>query len=143
MSSAAVRSAFREQLANGIASADVSAPYVEVINSPTAPKDRPAEWCALNFQGADEEPVTLGKNDDTRTFRETGVVFAHACAPANKEDTRAVEIADEIRTLFRDAILTGGVVVETVSPPDTLEGKPDGKVFKAIVEMTYRFDITA
>jgi len=142
MSAGIVRAAFRSHLASAITATDVSAPYLEAINNTQPAKDRPAEWCALDFAGADEEPISLRSPD--RLFRETGTVFAHAIAAANSgDDTRAVEIADQIRTAFRGANLGNGIVVETVSPPDTGDGKPDGRIFRAIVEIVYRYDFTA
>ncbi|MEM9043514.1 MAG: hypothetical protein AAGC81_02380 [Pseudomonadota bacterium] len=143
MSAGVVRTAFRDHLAASIVLNSVSAPYIETLNSTTDTADRPDEWCTLDFAGAEEEPISLGNAPGDRAFRETGTVFAHAMAEANKGDDRAVEIADEIRAAFRDVNLGVGIQVETVSPPDTGEGKPDGRVFRAIVEITYRFDFTA
>lgn len=143
MSSGVVRAAFRAHLAAAILSDAVSAEYVETINVNEKPALRPNEWVSLDFAGADEEPISLGTGTGTRAFRERGTVFVHAMAEPYKGDTRAIAIADEIRAVFRDADLGSGVVVETVSPPDTGEGKPDGRIFRAIVEITYRFDLNA
>ena len=142
MSAGLVRAAFRSFLAAEIAADRVSAPYLETINVTTESPSRPAEWCTLDFAGAEEEPITLPAGG-IRGYRETGTVFAHAMTEANKGDARAVEIADEIRAAFRDTDLGDGIVVETTSPPNTGDGKPDGRVFRAIVEITYRFDFTA
>lgn len=143
MSSGVVRSAFRTRLATAIAATDVSAPYLEVINKTTEPKDRPAEWVGMDFVGAEEAPISLATGPGLRRFRETGTCFVHCHAGANLTDTRSIEIADEIRDVFRDADLGSGVIVEETAPPDTGDGKPDGRTFKVIVEIRYRYDFEA
>jgi hypothetical protein len=142
MSARAVRQAFRSELAAAISSGAISAPFLETVNRKVRNEDRPDEWITAEFFGGEEEQVGTGAATE-RLFRERGAVFFHVLTLAGKGDDRAIEIADEIRAVFRAAKLAGGTTVERVAPPDTGDGDDDGTFFRASVEIQYRHELTA
>lgn len=142
MSARAVRQAFRSHLTAAISSGAVTAPFVETVNRKVRNEDRPDEWIAIEFFPGSEEQIGTGAGNE-RLFRERGAVFFHVMTLAGTGDERAVEIADEIRAIFRAEHVAPGVTVEQVSPPDTGDGDDDGTFFRATVEIQYRHELTA
>lgn len=142
MSARAVRQAFRAAISAAVSSGQISAPFVETINRRVRNEDRPDEWVTVEFLGADEEQIGTGAENE-RLFRERGAVFVHVLTLAGRGDDRAVEIADEIRAVFRAAHIGAGVTIESVAPPDTGDGDDDGAFFRATVEIQYRHEIAA
>jgi hypothetical protein len=142
MSSLTVRNDIRQTLAGAITATDVSAPFLETINKKVRDEDRPDEWITIEFLPGTEEQVSAG-GEGQRLFRENGVAFIHTFTRAGRGDDRALEIADEVRAIFRAKRLPGGTVIENVSPPDTGDGDDNGRFFRATIEASYRLEIQA
>lgn len=142
MSARLVRQAFRATIEQAITDGDVSAPFVETINKKVKNEDRPDEWVTVEFYAGDEQQVSLG-GETERLFRENGSAFFHVLTLAGRGDDRTIEIADEIRSVFRAQKIGNGTTVERVVPPDTGDGDDEGSFFRASVEIVYRHELEA
>lgn len=73
-------------------------------------------WLGVQFVGDAEIPITIGSNNTTGKYRETGVVLLHvvAIAKLGVSDTILTR-AETLRTLFRGQKL-GTMFIESMTP---------------------------
>lgn len=77
------------------------------------------DWVALQFIGADEEPISI----DTNCYREFGVVFFHVIAPIqiNVVNDNILDRTEALRSMFRGKRIND-IVIESVTPLSTEAG---------------------
>lgn len=73
-------------------------------------------WVGIEFLGNDEVPITIGSNNSSGKFRETGAVYIHVVdvAKLGVSDTILTR-AESLRTLFRGQKI-GRMFIESVTP---------------------------
>lgn len=135
MSSPQVRSAFRERVQSLLAGFT----YVESINRAEPPKDLPAQWYTLDFIGAVDERIALGRPS---LFRESGDAIVALFSAQQIGDGPVTDAAQTLRDLmanWRDD--TGQLRVQDVGPPLDLDGGDfRGAWYAVTVDVRYTFD---
>ena len=101
-------------------------------------------WLAVQYVGAEEEPISVASNNSQGKYREYGSIFLHVIDPVSPSSqvsilTRAKNIRDKIRGQNID-----GIRIESVTPPNFEAGATlnfDGGYTAAAIVINYEYDI--
>jgi hypothetical protein len=74
-----------------------------VFENGEAPQDA-VEWVRLSIQNGDAYQASLGDNP---VFRHPGIVFVQIFTPKDDGSGRAIELADIVDGIFRNAVFSG------------------------------------
>lgn len=76
-------------------------------------------WVAIQFVGADEEPISI----ETNCYREFGSIFFHIIAPIQIDviNNNILDRTETLRSLFRGKRIND-IVIESVAPLSTEAG---------------------
>lgn len=104
-------------------------------------------WMAIEFIPADEQPITVGTNNASGKYRETGVVTIHIVGVAKLGGadsilTRAENLKNALRG--RRIGTPDDVIIESVTPPNFKSGATlqfDGGFTACTMLVAYQYDM--
>jgi hypothetical protein len=133
MSSATVRTAFRQAVATGFP----SVPYFDTIAHEVTQETLPTLWMTLEFAPLSETRETI---DPPSYWEERGICYVVIANEAGNGDTAAVEFADTVRAYFRNWNAPGdpNFVVEEVTAPTQPDAESEGRWFFVVVGVQYK-----
>ena len=131
MSSAAVRTAFRDSLQAQFPLVQ----YNETIAIRVDNNDLAPLWLSLEFLPGFTTAMCIGK---PTLYREAGTVRVWCCGLAGEGDSKAVDLGDAVGQYYRGWTL-GTLRVQSVSSPAN-GPESDGRWFMPYVDINYQFD---
>lgn len=102
-------------------------------------------WLGIQFEAGEEIPITVGADNTTGTYRETGLTFFHIVEPARLSVAGAIRTrAEALRDKLRGQNING-LRVLSVSPPSFSTGATldfeDGGYISATFRIDFELDI--
>jgi hypothetical protein len=136
MSSEYVREQFRTLLAGAL---PPPWQWLDSINRAEAREDLPPQWFSVQFNTAQDDPISLGR---PALWRETGAPLVVLFTEQQIGDAIALEAAELLRAAVLHFVdVTGHMRILACSPPVEIDGGDfRGAWYRQGVEVRYQFD---
>jgi hypothetical protein len=137
-----LRDAFRTRLAAHVATASITLPIKDLVNTGEDP-DASAGFIALEFLGGGEDQYTFGAPGNN-LWRERGQVTVRVYAPLGRTRDTAEAAAEALRNLFRaDRFAAGSRTVRILDTAPMGGGQDEGGLWAESVALGYQTYNTA
>jgi hypothetical protein len=139
MAGDSLRDAFRTRLATHVATAAITLPIKDLVNTGDNP-DAATGFIALEFFGGAEEQITTG-SPGNNIFRESGQVTIRVYASLGQARDTAEAAAEALRNLFRaDRFSAGSRVVRVLDTSPMGGGQDEAGMWAESVALGYLVD---